>query len=556
MAEQVASVSSDEMHDVVVVGAGFAGMYLLHRLRGLGLSVRVYEQGSGVGGTWYWNRYPGARCDVESMQYSYSFDEQLQQEWNWSERYAPQPEILKYANHVADRFDLRGDIQFDTTVKAASFDDSNNLWSVTLGSEESGSGRRVNARSFILATGCLSNARMPDFKGLSSFKGKTYHTGHWPHDEVDFTGLRVGMIGTGSSAIQSIPLIAEQASQLYVFQRTPNFSVPAHNAPLSDEKRNEWKANYPALRHRARWESRNGIVNPMPQKGVLEDTPADRQREFEKGWQRGGIAFMVTYNNIVLDKAANDTVSGFVRDKIADLVDDPKVATLLQPYNHPIGTKRICVDTDYYQTFNRNNVELVDIRSSQIEEVTANGIKVNGREYEVDAIVLATGFDAMTGSVAKIDIRGQGNVTLNQKWAEGPKTYLGLMTAGFPNMFIITGPGSPSVLSNMIVSIEQHVDWITDCLAHMQKAGLDRIEPLKDAEDKWVAHVNEVASGTLYPQANSWYMGANIPGKPQIFMPYLGGVGAYRQICADVAAKGYEGFALSSRRRAASVAAE
>ena len=556
MADQSASVSSDEMYDVFVVGAGFAGMYLLHRLRGLGLSVRVYEQGSGVGGTWYWNRYPGARCDVESMQYSYSFDEQLQQEWNWSERYAPQPEILKYANHVADRFDLRGDIQFDTTVKAASFDDSNNLWSVTLDKGKAGDGKRVNARNFILATGCLSNARMPNFKGLSSFKGKTYHTGHWPHEEIDFTGLRVGVIGTGSSAIQSIPLIAEQASQLYVFQRTPNFSVPAHNEPLSEEKRNEWKTNYPALRHRARWESRNGIVNPMPQKGVLEDTPQDRAREFENGWQRGGIAFMVTYNNILLDKASNAAVSDFVRDKIASAVDDPKIAKLLQPYNHPIGTKRICVDTDYYQTFNRENVELVDIRASQIDEVTANSIKVNGRAYEVDAIVLATGFDAMTGSVAKIDIRGQGNITLNQKWAEGPKTYLGLMTAGFPNMFIITGPGSPSVLSNMIVSIEQHVDWITDCLAHMQKESLDRIEPLKDAEDKWVAHVNEVASGTLYPQANSWYMGANIPGKPQIFMPYIGGVGVYRQICVDVAAKGYEGFSLSSRQKAASVAAE
>ena len=544
-------ISSDETHDVVVVGAGFSGLYLLHRLRGLGLKVRVYEQGSGVGGTWYWNRYPGARCDVESMQYSYSFDDALQQEWNWSERYAPQPEILSYANHVADRYDLRGDIEFDTPVKAAAFDDAANLWAVTLGS-----GKRVTARTFILATGCLSNARTPDIKGIDTFEGETYHTGNWPHHAIEFTGKRVAVIGTGSSAIQSIPVIAEQAAQLYVFQRTPNFSIPARNKPLTDAERDDVKANYAELRRFAKWDSRNGIVNPPPE-GALHDDPHEtRQRKFEDGWAYGGFRFMVAYNDTLINKAANDVVSEFVREKITGIVEDPEVARKLQPFDYPIGTKRICVDTDYYETFNRDNVGLIDIRANPIQEITPTGLRAGDHDYAVDAIVFATGFDAMTGSVAKIDIRGLSGETLNEKWAAGPRTYLGLMTADFPNMFIITGPGSPSVLSNMIVSIEQHVEWITDCLANLQARGLDRIEANKAAEDKWVAHVNDVARTTLYPQANSWYMGANIPGKPRIFMPYIGGVGAYRKICDDVAANNYEGFILTARRAAASVAAE
>lgn len=532
-----------ETYDVVVVGAGFAGMYMLHRLRGQGLSVRVYEQGGDVGGTWYWNRYPGARCDVESMQYSYSFSDELQQEWDWSERYAPQPEILKYANHVADRFNLRTDIQLDTRVDRAMFDESANSWSVT-----TSDGKTVTARYFVLATGCLSNARMPDIKGLGDFKGKVYHTGNWPHEPVDFTGLRVGVIGTGSSAIQSVPIIAEQASQLTVFQRTANFSVPARNAALTSEERQAFRSNYAEIRRRAREEMRNGIVTEVPDRGALDDGDSERRAKYESRWTRGGLTYMMAYNNLALDKAANDTAANFVREKIAEIVKDPRTAKLLQPNNHPIGSKRICVDTDYYATFNRPNVTLVDIKSNPIQEILPNAVRTAARDYEVDALVLATGFDAMTGSVAKIDIRGRNGQTLNQKWAEGPKTYLGLMSVGFPNLFIITGPGSPSVLSNMIVSIEQHVDWIADCIAWMRDRGVDTIEADKDAEDKWVAHVNEVAQGTLYPQANSWYMGANIPGKPQIFMPYIGGVGAYRQICNDVAAKGYEGFAMTAER--------
>ena len=540
-------------YDVVVVGAGFAGMYMLYRLRKQGLSVRVYEQGGDVGGTWYWNRYPGARCDVESMQYSYSFSDELQQQWDWSERYAPQPEILKYANHVADRFKLRPDIQLDTRVDRAAFDQRANLWSVA-----TSDGKTVTAKYVVLATGCLSNARMPDIEGLSDFKGKVYHTGHWPHEPVDFTGLRVGVIGTGSSAIQSVPVIAAQARHLTVFQRTANFSIPARNTPLTPAERDSFRSNYPELRRIAREESRNGIVQELPDRGALDDGDNARRAKYEARWTRGGLTFMGVYNNLVLDKAANDTAADFVRDKIAQIVADPRTAKLLQPDNHPIGAKRICVDTDYYATFNRSNVTLVDIRSNPIERILPHAVRTAGKEgisdHEVDALVLATGFDAMTGSVAKIDIRGRDGLTLNAKWAEGPRTYLGLMSAGFPNLFIITGPGSPSVLSNMIVSIEQHVDWIADCIGAMGKRGLYTIEARKEAEDKWVAHVNEVAHSTLYPQANSWYMGANIPGKPQIFMPYIGGVGVYRQICNDVAAKGYEGFEMTAAKQPQKIA--
>jgi cyclohexanone monooxygenase len=545
----ISGKSQADAYDVVVVGAGFAGMYMLYRLRGLGFSVRVYEQGSGVGGTWYWNRYPGARCDVESMQYSYSFSDELQQEWDWSERYAPQPEILKYANHVADKYNLRADIQFGARVDRAAFDEDENIWSVA-----TSDGKTVAAKFVVLATGCLSNARMPDIKGLGGFEGQVYHTGNWPLERIDFTGLRVGVIGTGSSAIQSIPVIAEQAKHLTVFQRTPNFSIPAHNAPLTAEERDAFRANYPEIRRFAREVARNGIYTEMPDRGALEDGDNERRAKYEQRWQRGGLTFMSVYNDLALNKAANDTAADFVREKIAEIVEDPGTARLLQPTSYPIGTKRICIDTEYFATFNRPNVTLVDIKSNPIDEILPHAVRTGGKDREVDALVLATGFDAMTGSVAKIDITGRDGLTLNRKWAEGPKTYLGLMSVGFPNLFIITGPGSPSVLSNMIVSIEQHVDWISDCIAYMRDHGFDSLEAEKDAEDKWVAHVNEVAFSTLYPQANSWYMGANIPGKPRIFMPYIGGVGPYRQICNEVAAKGYEGFAMTAMARPRAVA--
>jgi cyclohexanone monooxygenase len=536
-------------YDVIVVGAGFAGMYLLHRLRAMGLSTRVFEKGTGVGGTWYWNRYPGARCDIESMQYSYSFSNELQQEWEWTERFAAQPEILKYANHVADRFNLRPDIQFNTRVASTAFDENTDRWTVT-----TDDGKRYSAQFVIMATGSLSNARTPDFKGLESFKGKTYHTGQWPHEGVDFTGLRVGIVGTGSSAIQSIPVIAAQAKHLTVFQRTPNYSIPARNHDLTPAYQKDWKDNYPERRRLAREETRNGVYGKLPAKGALEDAPQDRRQAYDDEWKEGGLHFMATYNDLALNKASNDTAADYVREKIGQVVKDPKVARLLQPTTYPIGTKRICLDIDYFETFNRDNVTLVDIREAPIEEITPKGLKTGGKEYEFDAIVFATGFDAMTGSFAKVDIRGRGEITLKQKWAEGPKTYLGLMVAGFPNLFFITGPGSPSVLSNMIVSIEQHVDWITECLGHMRRKGIGAIEATQGAEDHWVAHVNEVAYKTLFPTANSWYMGANIPGKPRVFMPYIGGVQVYRQICNDVVAKDYRGFATTPAKQAATAA--
>jgi cyclohexanone monooxygenase len=516
---------------------------MLHRLRGLGMSARVFEAGSGVGGTWYWNRYPGARCDVESMQYSYSFSPELQQEWQWSELFASQPEILRYANHVADRFDLRRDIQFNTRVTQAHFDRTAHRWEV-----RTDRGDVVSARHCVMATGCLSNARVPDFPGLDRFNGKTYHTGHWPHEGVDFTGKRVGVIGTGSSAIQAIPVIAQQAAHVTVFQRTPNFSIPSRNGPMTDTYAESWKSDYPTHREKAR-HMRTGILNNPNDVSALELSDAERQRIFEERWAAGGTNFMAAFNDLIFDAQANDTAANFVRDKIRAMVRDPAIAELLAPKNHPISTKRICVDTDYYTTYNRDNVTLVDARTTPVSELTEGGLRAGDTEYEFDAIVFATGFDAMTGALTSIDIAADG-MTLRQKWEGGPTTYLGLMTAGFPNLFMITGPGSPSVLSNMMVSIEQHVDWIADCVAYLRAHRLDCIEATQAAEDAWVAHGNEVAHTTLYPLANSWYMGVNIPGKPQVFMPYIGGVGTYRDTCDEIAAEGYRGFTLSAREAA------
>ncbi len=524
--------------DAVIVGAGLAGLYMLHRLRGLGLTARVYEAGSDVGGTWYWNRYPGARCDVESMDYSYSFSDELQQEWQWSERYATQPEILRYINHVADRFDLRRDIQFETRVTTALFDAATSRWAI-----QTDSGERVSARFCIMAIGCLSTAQMPRFPGLETFTGEWYHTGNWPHAGVDFTGQRVGVIGTGASGIQSIPIIAQQATHLFVFQRTPNFTIPAWNAPLDPEHERRLKANYAEHRRKNR-ESRAGFVVPVGDMPALEAPPDERQRAYEACWARGGFGFTSAFADIGTNMEANDTAAAFVRTKIRDIVRDPAVAETLSPHDHPIGTKRLPLDTDYYDTFNRDNVTLIDVRKDLIEAITPDGLRTREAAYALDSIVFATGFDAMTGALLNIDIRGRAGGTLKEKWVAGPRTYLGIAIAGFPNLFIITGPGSPSVLSNMMVSIEQHVDWIADCIAYLRACDLAAIEATIEAEDGWVAHVNDVGNTTLYPRADSWYVGANIPGKPRIFMPYVGGVGAYRKICDDIAAKGYEGFTL------------
>jgi len=528
--------------DVVVVGGGLGGLYALYRLRGLGLAVRVFEAGSGVGGTWFWNRYPGARCDVESMEYSYSFSNALQQDWVWPERYGTQPEILRYINHVADRFDLRRDIQLNTRVVSALFDPATDRW--TLRTDR---GDTVSAQFCVMASGNLSTPRVPDFRGLESFQGKWYHTGLWPHEGVDFSGLRVGVIGTGSSGVQMIPHIAAQADHLTVFQRTANFSLPARNAPLDPESERRHKEQYED-RRRAALDTPFGIAgHPAPTQSALEASEAERRRAYEAKWAEGGsISFLYSYTDLLVNQAANDTASEFVREKIRGIVRNPAVAEILAPKDHPIGTKRLCLDTNYYETYNRNNVSLVDVKAKPIQEITANGVRTSDGEYgPFDALVFATGFDAMTGALREIDIRVQGGAVLADQWEAGPRTYLGLMVAGFPNMFVVTGPGSPSVKTQMILAIEQHTDWIADCLKHLRMRGHSRIEADPSAQDNWVRHVNEVADSTLYPMANSWYVGANIPGKPRIFMPYVGGFSGYKQKCDAVAANGYEGFVLT-----------
>ena len=524
--------------DVVIVGAGFAGLYMLHRLRGMGFTARIIESASGVGGTWYWNRYPGARCDVESMQYSYQFSDILQQEWEWSERYATQPEILRYANHVVDRFDLARDIQFNTHVSAATFDEVADRWIV-----ETGDGARIAASICIMATGCLSLPNIPKIEGIDRFEGATYYTGRWPHEAVNFSDQRVGVIGTGSSAIQLIPLIARQAGCLLVFQRTPNYTVPAHNAPLDPNVVRAIKDDYAGLRERAK-RTPLGVSAQFNNISALTTTTEERQREYESRWREGGLQFMGAFADLMVHRQANDTAAEFVRGKIRETVCDPKVAAALSPSNI-IGGKRLCVDTGYYETFNRSNVTLIDVRISPIEAITGDGIQVEGRVHTLDSIVFATGFDAMTGALLKIDIRGRGGATLAEKWSEGPRTYIGLAIAGFPNLFTITGPGSPSVLTNMLPSIEQHVDWIADCLGFMHNCGAALIEANVDAEDAWVLHVNELAEASLRSTTDSWYLGANIPGKPRVFMPYIGGFPTYVETCNEVAASGYEGFALT-----------
>jgi cyclohexanone monooxygenase len=527
--------------DVAVVGAGLGGLYAIHRMRGLGFKTRAFEAGSGVGGTWFWNKYPGARCDIESLEYSYSFDDDLQQEWSWPERYATQPQILAYIQHVAERFDLMPDVQLNTRITEATFNGDLNRWIL-----KTSSGEAISARFCIMATGNLSTPRVPDFKGIGTFEGKWYHSGMWPAEGVDFTGKRVGVIGTGSSGIQMIPLIAQQAKHLYVFQRTANFSLPAQNGPMDREREAAFKANYRNSREEARRTGFGVSGYPVPTQSALAVSDEERRKKYEMLWERGGsIGFLSCYTDFLVSEEANETAAQFVREKIRSVVKDPKLAALLTPTDHPIGTKRLCLDTGYYETYNRPNVSLVDVRSAPIQEVTPKGVRTADQEFELDAIAFATGFDAMTGALREIDIRGVDGTHLADKWAGGPMTYLGIMVAGFPNMFIVTGPGSPGVKSQMIHSIEQHVDWVSDLLKTASERQIRRIEADADAEMKWVSHVNEVADATLYPRANSWYVGANIPGKPRVFMPYVAGVGVYRELCDEIAADDYRGLKLS-----------
>ena len=553
--------------DVVVVGAGFAGLYMLHKLRAQGLSVRVLETAADVGGTWYWNRYPGARCDIPTTDYSYSFDPDLENAWTWSEKYATQPEILRYAQFVAERFDLRRHIAFNTRLEAAAWDDATRRWHLRTDTDAS-----LSSRYLVMASGCLSMPKAPEFAGAERYKGEVYFTSRWPQSTtgrsrvddpprgataaplpssggttsgVDFSGKRVAVIGTGSSGIQSIPMIAAQASALTVFQRTPNYSIPAGNGPVSAQRRAAWQADRSAYRHAGKW-SRAGVPHPATEV-MGRFAPAELKRErFEAAWATGElIPVLNVFADQILFPEANAVVAEMVREKIRAEVRDPELARLLCPSDHAIGTKRPCLDTGYFATYNRPNVRLVDLRTQPIESITETGIDLKDESLAFDAIVYATGFDAMTGALVAVDITGRGGLTLKEKWAHGPSTYLGLMTAGFPNLFTLTGPGSPSVLSNMMVSIEQHVDWVADCLARLRAQGLDTIEPTAQAEAGWVSHVNDCANITLFPSANSWYMGANVPGKPRVFLPYVGGVDAYRQACDDVVAAGDLGFKRS-----------
>jgi len=529
--------------DALIVGAGFAGMYMLHKLRGLGFNATVVEAGSGVGGTWYWNRYPGARVDIQSLEYSFGFDEELEAEWRWSERYAPQPELLRYAEHVAERFDLKRDIRFSTRVTAAHWDDAAQEWNV-----QTETGPALRCRHLILATGCLSIPTDVTFPGIDTFRGDIYRTSRWPHEGVDFSGKRVGIIGTGSSAIQSIPIIAGQAEHLTVFQRTPNYSMPAHNGPIPDADFEAWSKDPRGYRAASR-DTGGGFQNEASDALITDTAPEEIRTELERRWAWGGFRILGAYADTAIDPEANRIIQDFVAEKIREQVADPAVAARLTPKDHPFGTKRPCVDTGYYATFNRPNVALVDLRAEPLATFTEDGIRTAARDYAFDAVVLATGFDAMTGAIERIDLVGRGGRRIRDHWIEGPRTYLGLMISGFPNLFTITGPGSPSVLTNMINSIEQHVEWIADCLVALKQRQQTSIEASEEAEATWCRHSAEAVTPTLLPQANSWYMGANVPGKPRMFMPYAGGLNNYTEICRQVAAKDYEGFVIRQGER-------
>ena len=524
--------------DAVVVGAGFAGMYMLYKLRALGFSAVVFERGSDVGGTWYWNRYPGARCDAPSMQYSYQFSEDLQQEWTWSETFASQAEILRYLNHVADRFDLRRDIQFNTSIQRVIFDDSNDRWMVYTDTDQ-----RISTTFCVMATGCLSTRNTPDFKGLEDFEGEWYHTGNWPHDGVDFAGQRVGVIGTGSTGIQAIPVIAKEAAHLKVFQRSAQYSTPARNTAMDKDYEARIKSDYQGYRARNyRLPLAMDIhldANAPKTFDVGED---ERRRKYERCWERGGMGLLLAYRDSSVSSEANETISAFIRGKIAEVVDDPDVARLLMP-KHIYACKRPCLDTNYFETYNRSNVSLIDVSKTGVEAITHTGLRANGEDHKLDCIVFATGFDAMTGALNRIDIRGRNGIELQDKWAGGPRSYLGLSSSGFPNLFTVSGPGSPSVLTNMVATIEQHVNWIGDCLDYMRNLGFDTIEATLEAEDPWLIRVQEVAARTLWNACDNWYQGTNIPGKPRVFMPYADWP-SYLAKCEAVVANDYEGFSL------------
>ncbi len=536
--------------DLAIVGAGFAGLYTLYRALGLGLTATVLEAGDSVGGVWNFNRYPGARCDVESIDYSYSFSPELEQEWHWPERYSAQPHILAYMNHVADRFGLRPHIRLNTRVATIAWREEENAWEL-----ESEAGETVRARFCVMATGALSAPRVPEFEGMESFAGETYHTAAWPRDgAVSFAGKRVGVIGTGSSGTQVVPEIAAEADHLHVFQRTPNFTVPAPNGPTDPEFEAKIKAGYRERRKLAA-ETASGLYPDISRTSALEVSDAEREEVLEENWREAGFRFIQCFSDLLLSEDANREVIDFIHAKIEAEVDDPETAEKLKPKDHFFGTKRPCVASNYYPTFNRDNVSLVDVGAEPIEAITPAGLRSGGHEYELDAIVFATGFDAMTGALSRIAISGRDGLTLADAWAEGPRSYLGMAVAGFPNLFILTGPGSPSVLTNVVASIEQQVGWLADLFERAAADGTELIEAQPEAQAEWVEHVNAMSEATLYPRAESWYLGANVPGKPRVFMPYTGGLRRYRRKCAAIAAEGYTGFELRGAREVAAAPA-
>lgn len=522
--------------DAIIVGAGFGGMYMLHSLNKLGFKAIILEEANGVGGTWYWNRYPGARCDIPSIEYSYSFSDELQQEWEWSQKYSTQPEILEYANHVADRFELKEHIRFNECVVSAQYMENSKKWKL-----RTSSGNTYESKYCVMATGSLSSINKPKFEGIDSYKGDWYITGKWPNKKIDLTGKSVGIIGTGSSAVQAIPILAENSKSLTVFQRTANYSIPANNRPLDSEEVKHVKDNYSSIREKQR-KGKGGVAfTNLGLKSALEVSEEERLKEYQERWDKGYVGFISAYTDIGTNEEANETAAEFVRSKIREIVKNPNTAELLSPKN-AIGCKRLCADTNYFETYNRDNVSLIDVNDTPIESLVAEGVKTTEKIFDLDVVVFAIGFDAMTGALLGIDIKGKNGIELKDKWSDGPRSYLGLTVEGFPNMFTITGPGSPSVLGNMMVAIEQHVEWITQCIQDMEADGKSEIEPDYAAENKWMDHIEEVANQTLRYSCNSWYVGANVPGKKRVFMPYVGGYDVYREKCNEISTNGYEGF--------------
>ena len=529
----------NEELDVIIVGAGFSGLYMLYKIRKMNLKALIIERASDAGGTWFWNRYPGARCDIESIEYSYSFSDELQQEWNWSNRYSDQSEILEYINYVVKKFNLKENIVFNTSVKSAKFDEKLKNWIVETDSKS------YSSKFCVMATGTLSSIKQPNFDGLENFKGDWYVTGEWPHEKLDFTSKKVAIIGTGSSAVQSIPVIAQEAKNLTVFQRSPNYTIPANNRPLTEKELSNAKSSYDQIREKAKY-TRAGIgYNQFDERKLLDLSSEEIKKELNNRWKMGGQEiFTAGFTDVGVSLEANKIVADFVKSKIREIVKDPNVAKLLSPED-AIGCKRLCADTNYFETYNRENVELIDLNSNPINSITENGILTKNKEFKFDTIIFATGFDAMTGALQAIDITGKNGKKLKQVWKDGPKSFLGLLINGFPNLFTVTGPGSPSVLTNMMVAIEQHVEWISDCINFLSKSNLNEVEADELFQIEWMNHIEEVAKNTLRYTCNSWYVGANVPGKKRVFMPYAGGFGKYREKCDEIAENNYSILRIS-----------